>query len=311
MRNKILAGLLLAAMWFAMPCDGQVQMVYDDAAPLFKYPEVPEKLTKVNMRSNFMVEHLWDDCNLEKEDITNIASFRETFNDYISFFILADLNVVEKSIDKFIDRVSKNEKNLATVIGFTNTELFSPSAQYWSDDVYAIFAKALIGNKRVDKNVKAELQRNVRIIDNSRKGLVMGDIPLVEAAGKAASLHGLKSECTILFFNVDGCVDCSIYKLRLSTDVVTNRLINAGVVSVVSVYPEGADAASKMASDPETWRKAIVPDLYDTYDFRIVPCVYVLDKDKRIVDKNPEITQLLLLMARVGSVTAGSGDGNK
>ena len=50
MKNKILAGLLLAAMWFAMPCGGQVQTVYDEAAPLFKYPEVPEKLTKVNMR---------------------------------------------------------------------------------------------------------------------------------------------------------------------------------------------------------------------------------------------------------------------
>ena len=114
------------------------------AEPLFEYPQIPDQLTKVNLRSNFMINSMWDDCKLDKETITNIESFRETFTDYISFFPLADVDEVDKSVKKFVDKVAKNEGNLNTVAGFIDTEIYNPMSQFCSDDMYLIFARHLL-----------------------------------------------------------------------------------------------------------------------------------------------------------------------
>ena len=133
------------------------------AEPLFEYPQVPDQLTKVNMRSNFMINRLWDECKLDKEEITNIESFRETFTDFLSFFPLADVDEVDKAVKKFVDKVAKNEANLRTVAGFLDSEVYNPMSQFCSDDVYLIFARHLIDNKKVDDGLKNVLQENAAI----------------------------------------------------------------------------------------------------------------------------------------------------
>ena len=268
------------------------------AEPLFEYPQIPDQLTKVNLRSNFMINSMWDDCKLDKETITNIESFRETFTDYISFFPLADVDEVDKSVKKFVDKVAKNEGNLNTVAGFIDTEIYNPMSQFCSDDMYLIFARHLLDNKKVDGNLKNKIEENVTKINNSRINSVFGDINLQKNGVDAGSLHSLQSQYTVLIFNVDGDFDTSIYKLRLSTDVATNNLIKSGAVNVVSVY---SDRSQDRDGDADSWLTATVPGMERLYDMRILPCVYMLGADKKIIVKCPDIDQVLSLMAQLGN----------
>lgn len=279
-RNIIFFFLAVAAL---LPF-GAVAQLTGTAEPLFEYPQVPDKLTKINMRSNFMVEHLWDKCKLDKENITNLESFHETFTDYLSFFVLADREVVVKSVEKYVEKVAKNANNLNLTIGMLNAEVLNIRAQYCSDDVYQMFATCLIDNKHVPKEMKEMLEANVRMLANSTVGAAMSDIPLRKSPVGASSLNGLSSEFTLLFFNSDGCVDCSIYKVRLSANLSANRLIDSGVLAVVSVYPDGL-SDPKMDSEAQNWNVATLPGYRTDYDMRIQPAVYLLDKDKKIVDK--------------------------
>lgn len=267
------------------------------AEPLFEYPQVPDQLTKVNMRSNFMINRLWDECKLDKEVITNIESFRETFTDFLSFFPLADVDEVDKAVKKFVDKVAKNEANLRTVAGFLDSEVYNPMSQFCSDDVYLIFARHLIDNKKVDDGLKNVLQENAAKINNSRINSVFGDMP-VSKGGAGAALHSLQSQYTVLIFNVDGDFDTSIYKLRLSTDVVTGRLIKNGAVNVVSIY---SNRTKDKSGDDALWYTAMVPDMERVYDLRLQPSVYLLGADKKIIAKSPAIEQVLSLMAQLGN----------
>lgn len=267
------------------------------AEPLFEYPQVPDQLTKVNMRSNFMINRLWDECKLDKEEITNIESFRETFTDFLSFFPLADVDEVDKAVKKFVDKVAKNEANLRTVAGFLDSEVYNPMSQFCSDDVYLIFARHLIDNKKVDDGLKNVLQENAAKINNSRINSVFCDMP-VSKGGAGVALHSLQSQYTVLIFNVDGDFDTSIYKLRLSTDVVTGRLIKNGVVNVVSIY---SNRTKDKSGDDALWYTAMVPDMERVYDLRLQPSVYLLGADKKIIAKSPAIEQVLSLMAQLGN----------
>ena len=203
-------------------------------ATLFEYPSVPDKLTKPAMRANFMVEHLWDKCDLEKTAVTDLAAFHNTFTDYLSFFALADKAVVEKSIKKYVERVAKNPTNLNLTVGMLHSDVLNLRSQYCSDEVYTMFADNIAAAKKVDKALKAKLQAQAAVLANSAVGATVADFPLRQSPAGAASLYGLTAGTTILFFNSDGCIDCSIYKVRLSASIAASSLIKGGGICALS-----------------------------------------------------------------------------
>ena len=297
MKIKTIISALVGLVVFAGSFGVQAQSGLSSVEPLFEYPKVPDQLTKVNMRSNYMVLHLWDECPLDKEDITNVESFRETFSDFVSFFVLADYDEVEKGVKKFVDKVAKNKTNLNSVLGFVDTEIFAPQSRHWSDDVYTIFAKALLDNRKVDKNVKAMLETNLQMLANSKLDTQLGNLTFVKPRDGKATLYDLTSEYVFVFFN-DGSVDDSIYKLRLNTDVATNTLIKNGNISIVSVY-SGTTPDAKLEGEPENWYVAKLDNMQQTYDMRVKPTLYILSKDKKIIAKSPAVSQILGMTAQM------------
>lgn len=297
MKIKTIISALVGLVVFAGSLGVQAQSGLSSVEPLFEYPKVPDQLTKVNMRSNYMVLHLWDECPLDKEDITNVESFRETFSDFVSFFVLADYDEVEKGVKKFVDKVAKNKTNLNSVLGFVDTEIFAPQSRHWSDDVYTIFAKALLDNRKVDKNVKAMLETNLQMLANSKLDTQLGNLTFVKPRDGKATLYDLTSEYVFVFFN-DGSVDDSIYKLRLNTDVATNTLIKNGNISIVSVY-SGTTPDAELEGEPENWYVAKLDNMQQTYDMRVKPTLYILSKDKKILAKSPAVSQILGMTAQM------------
>ncbi len=297
MKIKTIISALVGLVVFAGSFGVHAQSGLSSVEPLFEYPKVPDQLTKVNMRSNYMVLHLWDECPLDKEDITNVESFRETFSDFVSFFVLADYDEVEKGVKKFVDKVAKNKTNLNSVLGFVDTEIFAPQSRHWSDDVYTIFAKALLDNRKVDKNVKAMLETNLQMLANSKLDTQLGNLTFVKPRDGKATLYDLTSEYVFVFFN-DGSVDDSIYKLRLNTDVATNTLIKNGNISIVSVY-SGTTPDAELEGEPENWYVAKLDNMQQTYDMRVKPTLYILSKDKKILAKSPAVSQILGMTAQM------------
>lgn len=298
MKIKTVISALVGLVVFAGSFGLHSQSALESVEPLFEYPKVPDQLTKVNMRSNYMVLHLWDECPLDKEAITNVASFRETFSDFLSFFVLADYKEVEKGVKKFVDKVAKNKTNLDTVLGFVDAELFTPQSRHWSDDVYSIFAKALLDNRKVEKNTKEMLETNLKMLENSKLDTQLGNLTFVKPRDGKATLNDLTSEYVFVFFNSDGSVDDSIYKLRLNTDVSTNALIKNGNISIVSVY-SGTTPDAEMDGEPENWYVAKLDDMQQTYDMRVKPTLYILSKDKKIIAKSPSVSQVLGMTAQM------------
>ena len=121
-----------------------------NATRLMESPEVPDKLTKPNLRADYMVEHLWDKVDLEKTAITDRQAFVDAFTDYLSMFAVADVPEVEKAVAKFVNRIQKNSSNLQLLLDALEVLVYDPRSQYCSDDVYQIFGAELEKCKNVD-----------------------------------------------------------------------------------------------------------------------------------------------------------------
>ncbi len=286
--------LLTAVVLVALSTMTAVADEANAPASLFEYPTVPDKLTKPEMRANYMVEHLWDKCDLEKTSITDLEAFHNAFTDYLSFFAVADKAVVEKSIKKYVDRVVKNPANLNLTVGLLQSEVYNMLSQYCSDEVYGFFVNDIVAAKKAPKELKERLQRNANVLTSSAIGAQVADFPLRQSASNAASLYGLNAETTLLFFNVPDNIDCKIWKVRLNASLSAGELIKIGNLKIVSVYSvDNSEMDNLLASEPEGWEVANLHDAADKFDQRIRPTVYVLDKDKKITAKFVGIDDLL------------------
>lgn len=271
--------------------------VCQNATRLMEYPEVPDRLTKPNLRADYMIEHLWDNVDLEKTAIADRQAFVDAFTDYLSMFAVADVPEVEKAVAKFVNRIQKNSSNLQLLQDALEVLVYDPRSQYCSDDVYQIFGVELAKCKAVDAQRRRVIEQRVSALKSSRKGATVGGLTL-RSGDRQVSIEDLTSDCIILIVNVEGNFDTNFLKIRLGADLATQRLVENGAVSIISVYDK---SMSSRSGDEPNWYVAEVSNVDGLFDTRIVPAVYVLDKARKIVTKFPTDEQLLTIMARLAN----------
>jgi hypothetical protein len=86
-----------------------------------------------------------------------------------------------------------------------------------------------------------------------------------------------------------------ISKLKLSTSVPLNNLIDQGKVKVVCITPKKytAEWAADARGWASNWDIVASEDAMDVFDIRISPSVFVLDEQKCISHKNITVEMLL------------------
>ena len=100
-------------------------------------------------------------------------------------------------------------------------------------------------------------------------------------------LSELEPMLTVVLVGDNGS-DTSIDRLRLSTDVHVNALIENRQLRVLYVQAEkpGAGWPAAAASLPANWVNGYNDRLDEVLDVRFVPSCIVVDKDRKMLNKN-------------------------
>ena len=143
-------------------------------------------------------------------------------------------------------------------------------------------------NNMLKKEEKARYKYQLELLQNSLMGQKAMNFEMKLVDGSKLKLWDIDAKMIFLFFNDDECGDCSIARLRLSTDVNLNKMIDSGEVVFVCVYMEkySDEWAQKARTDSDKWIIGANNEVADKYDLRIQPSVYILDANKVILDKN-------------------------
>lgn len=260
----------------------------------FPYPSPPEALTTLSQRTNYLVEHFWDRCNL-KSAFSSRAKLAVAFRDYVSFMPYASSDTVHASIAQLIDKVKKDKKNLLTLGEIAEATLYSDSAEVLSDELYIPFAAAVAANKKIPAASRARFEHQARVLANSQLGAVAPALPFVTIDGNKSDLSKVETPYILLFFNDPDCDDCLFVKARLAADYNTRQLIDKNILKIVSIYPDAPSDEWKegAALYPESWIVGASEEADETFDMRRAPVMYFLDKDRKILAKNMVIDNVI------------------
>ena len=290
MRSILLLITTLAML--GVTCHAQEQLAEQQPGTLFAYPLAPDTCSTLEERCNYIITHFWDNYDISKP-ISDDAAFETTFRDFVDFFRFAHRNVVLNAARDLVNKAQSNASNLQKIGAVAERALFSTDAEYWSDEVFVAFAKPLARSKQLPREVRDHYAELLSRINAVQVGAVL-DFEYVGTDGLKHRLSDLEGESFILLF-LDGSTDSMIGRLRLSTDVALNALLNEGKAKLVCLCLNkySADWASTASSYADNWEIGCSESLMGTLDLRVLPCCYVLDGQHTIVNKSLSVESLI------------------
>lgn len=292
MKMKPILLFITALAVSCLPIKAQVQYAEQQPGTLFAYPLAPDTCSTLEERCNYIITHFWDGFDISKP-ISDDAAFETTFRDFVDFFRYSHRNVVMSTVRDFINKAQSNTANLQKVGEVAERALYGTEAEYWSDELYVAFAKALAGSKQLPRTVRDHYAEQLSRINAVQVGATL-DFEFVNIDGLKQRLSDLDAKTYILLF-LDDSTDSMIGRLRLSTDVALNALLNSGEAALVclSTNKYSADWARAAAGYADNWTLGCGENLARDLDLRAFPCCYILDEQRTIVNKALSVEGLM------------------
>ena len=286
--------LLITALALTGPLAiAQDALAEQQPGTLFAYPLAPDSCSTLESRCNYIITHFWENFDISRP-IADDAAFERTFRDYVDFFRYAHRNIVMGSVRDLVNKAQSNAANLQKLGEVAERALYGSDAEYWSDEVYVAFARPLAGSKQLPRAVRDHYAAQLARINAVQVGSQL-DLEYVGTDGLKHRLSELPEAKSYILLFLDDSTDSMIGRLRLSTDVALNALLNTGEVVMVCVCGNkySAEWATAAAAYADNWIVGCDEGLANEMDLRSLPCCYVLDGQKNIVNKSLSVEGLM------------------
>ena len=284
----------IIALFLMCPlASAQVQLAEQQPGTLFAYPMAPDSCSSLESRCNYIITHFWDNYDISKP-VTDDTAFENTFRDFVDFFRYSHRNIVLSVVSDLVNKAQSNTTNLIKLGEVAERALYGPEAEYWSDEVYVAFIKPIASNKSISKQVRDYYGSQLARINAVQVGAEL-DFEYVGIDGLKQRLSELPECDTYILLFVDGSTDSTIGRLRLSTDVALNALLESGNAKLLCLSMNGysSEWATAAAGYCDNWTVGCSESLSSQLDLRIFPCCYVLDGERKIVNKSLSVEGLM------------------
>jgi len=244
--------------------------------------------------------HWFDNVNLKDDRLLRSPVMFQRIDQYLKNVTVQHPDSISSSIDRILGQMPKDSENFKFyVIHFLNT--YAKSKIVGMDAVYVHIVKNYYAKGLAPWTEEDQLKK---IVKNAEKleplliGKIAPDIKVFKKGGGPVSLHGIKSDFTVLFFWDPDCGHCK----KSMPDMIKfyNEFKGKGVEILAICTKLGAD-------EPKCWEhieekgmdiwinatdQYLKSKFKTLYDIQTTPQVYVLDENKKIISKRIGADQL-------------------
>ncbi len=285
--------LIITALSLSLAATAQVQLAEQQPGSLFAYPLAPDTCSTLESRCNYIITHFWDNYDISKP-ITDDAALETTIRDYVGFFRYAHRNVVLSAVRDLVNKAQSNTTNMLKLGEAAERALYGPTAEYWSDEVYIAFIKPLAASKQLPKETREHYASQLARMNAVQVGVAF-DVEFTGTDGVKRRLSELPETQNFIVLFLGDDVDSTIGRVRLSTDVALNELLDNGTATLVCLCANkySADWAATAAGYASNWVVGCNENLTNVLDLRALPCCYWLDGQRVVVSKSLSVEALM------------------
>lgn len=227
----------------------------------FPYPDIPDEVEEPEALMAYMLEHFWQDYSFADSTAMNREVGEQGMVDFLNLMQHADSVATTRGAVVFADSLVSHPSATSFFEGLMEHYLGDPESPLHSDVVYAQLLRAL-----------PETPQRVWLLEQlakNRVGSRAADILVTASEGKRVRLYSVKAEQTLLIFYDPDCRRCQRLDAQLEQDPLIVQNLRLKVV------------------------RKDVNDLNGEYYVPHTPALYLLDKKKCVVLKEPTLQTLL------------------
>lgn len=295
--SKVKLLLLVIAATFSFNAKSEVIIV----DPLFEYPVAPEELTTLWDKSNWLMQHFWDQMDFKKKDALNQAAVNDAMKVYSFPMQWADKVEVDKSVDKLVAQLQKNPTLMVQFTKAAEEALYGERASLLIDEVYIKFLNGILKSKKISKARKVRYERQLNQLQNTKIGELAPAFTFTTPTGNPGTYEPI-GVFTIIEFGDPDCDDCRHAKLKMETDVMFSKLVEKGLVNILFIVPDPEEGwQTKMTGFPANWVIGASDTVSDKLDIRKTPSFFIIDKDGKLMAKNVNVENAIRIALKENS----------
>lgn len=269
----------------------------DNRDSLFRLPEIPAELTDAHIRAEYLAGHYWDCLNVESLDnASDSVTLEQAFADYLTVLPLVDDSVQTSSVRTFLDKLQDNRSAYGFFMDMAAKYLYEADSPLENEEMLIPFLSYATDSIRQDDYIRMRADYLKNLVMKNRAGTKASDFTFLTRDGKSGNLWTAEAERLLVIFYDPECTHCIETMSRIESDRLISRQVEDGTLKVLAVYTEGKPEIWKQTNSalPSEWIVA-----YDTegildreiYDLKAMPTLYLLDREKIVLEKNIDLTE--------------------
>lgn len=266
----------------------------------FSLPTIPDILTDPTDRANYLANHYWDRFPFADTILATEPNTEQLFVDYIDILTYASTGQAEQSIRNMLAHTQKEEsgRTWRHFLSLFEKYLDDPNSPYRNETLYIPVVMSILSRSNLDEAERDRTREQLSMMMKNRPEYLATDFVYTLANGKTGQLYDIQADFLILLFYNPDCHNCAETVTALKTSPVIRELLAKKTLAILAFYPDqDMDSWKKHRSDiPSNWING-----YDAetkvkndglYELRAIPTLYLLNKEKRVLLKDANFTQL-------------------
>lgn len=265
-------------------------------AQTFPYPVIPQTLQTPQERGTYLLTHYWDNFNFS--DTTFIHKPELTEQGFVNFIDLLprfSVTTAEESVAMFSQKAFSTTvpQNVRShFVSLIDHYLLDPNSPLRSDELSIIFLQRMMDAESFSDTERERFAYQLQNTSKNLPGTTAADFNYTTREGKVSSLLKTEGETLLLIFYDPTCAHCTETLNGLRRDAQIGQLIQEHRLAVLAIYTEGDRSLWHQTKSemPTEWTVGIDEsgiDEHAIYSIPAMPVLYLLDKDKRVLLKDP------------------------
>ncbi|MDL2221206.1 DUF5106 domain-containing protein [Parabacteroides sp. OttesenSCG-928-N08] len=266
----------------------------------FEMVSIPMMVTEPAERAEFVAKHFWDKFDFTDTMYIHLDEVTgQAFANYLGMLQMNDRQeVITASITDMLKRAAVEPKMFHYFTEMYEKYLYDPNSPFRNEEWYIPVLETMLASPLLDETAKIRPADRLKMAMKNRVGEQALDFSYTLYNGNTGRLYDVKADFVILFFNNPDCPACKEIIEMLNASPLIREMLAKGSLKILAVYPDEDIEAWKryQESMPKNWINGYDGQLAmreeELYDLRAIPCLYLLDREKRVLIKDGEYRQV-------------------
>lgn len=256
----------------------------------FAYPVPPDSIDGRQDRINYMAKHFWTEST-----IADTANFQgpKLLLDYL--YLLKQTDEQQKCVQSFVSFACRQENTFGLILYWLDNILYDSSSPHYNENLYSSLMNAVIISD-ADSIMKLIPLKRMEMMKKNQVGKQANNFSFVNKEGHNNSLYKVEAPLLLLVFNNPDCSLCHQTEKSIVQNELVQSWMNSGRLKLLAITPDADYEEWMNHTYPSNWLVGYDKEkvIYEQrlYDIQRLPCLYLLDKDKRVLLKEADYNRL-------------------